>query len=133
MGDTSDDFAAGSDLLLPNQLPWRIPLLRLASVYEKTETYTRSASHPLGQMLLSDGLVTPELMRKCQQLVQTTTLPAGLSRKFLIHSLGQLFHVSFGAPKLCITFLGVKTVATLQVSSPWRSSLPTKTSPYDGV
>ena len=48
-----DSFATGSDLLMENGVPWRIPLLYVAG---------RDAFNDLHALLLQDGLVTPQVL-----------------------------------------------------------------------
>ncbi|RDB29999.1 hypothetical protein Hypma_013778 [Hypsizygus marmoreus] len=57
----ASSFSAGTDLMLPDgQTPWAIWLVAVASVAKYIG---------LKQLLLSDGLVTPELMEHCRKLV----------------------------------------------------------------
>ncbi|KAF7981286.1 hypothetical protein HWV62_34195 [Athelia sp. TMB] len=131
---TADDakaFAAGSDLLLPNGAPWRIPLLRL--VGEGRDSRTPSLSHLMAARLLEDGLVTKALLRKCRRLVKMTEVPAGLSRKIVIHSLGQPFPVDFAHNRVLVTFLGAESTDITRTLAPWASVTKKGRPPYSGT
>jgi hypothetical protein len=77
-------FDLGRDLHTRNGLPWRIPLLAMSG--------NNSHKHLL-QLLLADGLVTPALMAKCDQMVDGCCDIWHQSR--IVHSLGQLFPIDF--------------------------------------
>ena len=130
---TADDakaFAAGSDLLLLNGAPWRIPLLRL--VGEGRDSRTPSLSHLMAARLLEDGLVTKALLRKCRRLVKMTEVPAGLSRKIVIHSLGQPFPIDFAHNRVLVTFLGAESTDITRTLAPWASVAKKGRPPYSG-
>lgn len=74
-------FQGGSDLLLPNMTPWRIPLVVLAR---------RSRYSGLRHLLLQDGLTTTLSLSHCAALGYSIG-----PKSHVIHSLGQLFALNF--------------------------------------
>ncbi|RDB31118.1 hypothetical protein Hypma_000041 [Hypsizygus marmoreus] len=71
---TTSGFGAGTDLMLPNgRAPWSIWLVTIAN-----------ASKYIGvkQLLLSDGLVTPELLEHCKHLGARFGIPNGLNQMY---------------------------------------------------
>jgi hypothetical protein len=91
-GDTPASFVQGSDLLLETGLPWSIPLLVMV---EKSESIRKGQQYqPIRQVLLDDGFITPALLETCAALVNSNRCkPIRGSR--IIHSFGQLFHITF--------------------------------------
>jgi hypothetical protein len=90
-GNTPASFVQGSDLLWPTGLPWSIPLLGMVEKPESVQC------QPILQLLLDDGIVTPTLLETCATLVNLANgwRPRRGSR--IIHSFGQLFHITFEA------------------------------------
>ena len=94
-GNDPASFNQGSDLQLPNGLPWGASLLTIAH---------RQCYQPIRQLLIDDGLVTPALLETCAIMVNRIC-PVTNCR--VIHSFGQLFHVDFSATD--ITFHTLST------------------------
>jgi hypothetical protein len=89
-GNTPASFVQGSDLLWPTGLPWSIPLLGMVEKPKSVQC------QPILQLLLDDGFVTPTLLETCATLVNSgRQRPQRDSR--IIHSFGQLFHITFEA------------------------------------
>jgi len=81
------------DLRLPNNLPWHISLLRIA---------TQPHYGPFKALLLRNKLVPSWLIARCQKLVLSSALPL-LNDKYpatIIHSLKQPFAVDFDRSRL---------------------------------
>ncbi|KAI0655690.1 hypothetical protein C8Q70DRAFT_1017213 [Cubamyces menziesii] len=74
-------FASGHDLCCDNGLPYRIPLLNIAS--------THRCYSVVKQNLVKDGLVSPKIMRKA-----SAQFPVRATR--ILHSFGQPFLLAFG-------------------------------------
>ncbi|KIM71680.1 hypothetical protein PILCRDRAFT_820866 [Piloderma croceum F 1598] len=90
-GNDPASFIQGSDLLMPNGLPWSIPLLMIAG--EKIKDQGDSATG-IWQQLVDDGLVTPTLLETWGATMKASKL-APIPSSRIIHSFGQLFHVDF--------------------------------------
>ncbi|RDB31104.1 hypothetical protein Hypma_000021 [Hypsizygus marmoreus] len=70
----SSGFGAGTDLMLPNsRVPWAIWLVTIANVGKYVG---------LKQLLLSDGLVTPELLEHCKHLGARSEAHNGLNQLY---------------------------------------------------
>jgi hypothetical protein len=96
-GNNPASFVQGSDLLLETGLPWSVPLLAMV---EKSETVKQGRHYqPIRQLLLDDGFITPALLETCAALVNSNRRqPYRGSR--IIHSFGQLFHITFDMYRL---------------------------------
>jgi hypothetical protein len=95
-GSDPSSFAAGSDLMLPNGIPWRIPLLMI--VTSDTAKYAA-----LRDMLLNDRLISPMFLNKC--MGRYRKLPIKTSST-LLYSLGQLFHLDFSSQVRSLWIVG---------------------------
>ncbi|KIM86971.1 hypothetical protein PILCRDRAFT_815419 [Piloderma croceum F 1598] len=91
-GNTPASFVQGSDLQFPNGLPWCIPLLAMIDKLENIREHRNYQS--MRQLLLDDGLVTPALLETCAAMLDAYKYRSPSSRR-IIHSFGQLFHISF--------------------------------------
>lgn len=91
------------DLLLPNHLPWCIPLLSIA---------TQINYRGFRTLLLQNKLVTPQLLTKCRTLVSSSTLPLMKDKRpvTIIHSLHQPFIVDFDSSTLSFWLLGDNSI-----------------------
>jgi hypothetical protein len=97
-GNDPASFIQGSDLRMPNGLPWCTSLLTIAG--EKWQHYQL-----IQQQLINDGLVTPGLLETCTTMMKAAGkhIPGRGSR--IIHSFGQLFHVEFDREKFLFSTL----------------------------
>jgi hypothetical protein len=87
-------FVRGSDLLLETGLPWSVPLLAMV----ERSYVVRKGWHyqPIRQLLLDDGFITPALLETYAAMLKKNIYsPERGSR--IIHSFGQLFHITFDA------------------------------------
>jgi hypothetical protein len=99
-GNDPASFNQGSDLQLPNGLPWGASLLTIAH----WQCY-----QPTRQLLIDDGLVTPALLETCTILVNNLGI-CPVTDSHIIHSFGQLFHVDFFA-----TYFTFHTLSTTEL------------------
>ena len=90
-GNNPASFIQGSDLRMPNGLPWGIPLLLIAVKYQ-SHNFIR-------QQLIDDGLVTPTLLETSKAMMTANKHAPGRSSR-IIHSFGQLFHINFDIKEL---------------------------------
>jgi hypothetical protein len=82
-------FAAGTDLLTPSGLLWRIPLMAIAQDVEQQQ-----GCNALQQLLLDDKLVTMDVLRQCIRIrCAPHCRPSNASR--IVHTLGDPFPVKF--------------------------------------
>jgi hypothetical protein len=93
-GNTPASFVQGSDLLRPTGLPWSTPLL--AMVEKPESVHTNEQYQPILQLLLEDGFVTPTLLETCATMANSSR-PQPVRGSRIIHSFGQLFHITFEA------------------------------------
>ncbi|KIM86972.1 hypothetical protein PILCRDRAFT_815423 [Piloderma croceum F 1598] len=93
-GNTPASFVQGSDLQLETGLPWCIPLL---TMIERPGSIREGRHYQcIRQLLLDDGFVTPALLKTCAAMLNSNSCrPRRNSR--IIHSFGELFHISFDA------------------------------------
>ncbi|KIM86875.1 hypothetical protein PILCRDRAFT_815309 [Piloderma croceum F 1598] len=89
-GNDPASFIQGSDLRLPDGLPWGISLL---SIVGKSENAKSMKMWTIRQLLIDDGLVTPGLLQTCIAILNPHK---NLPHTHIIHSFGQLLHVDFG-------------------------------------
>jgi hypothetical protein len=99
-GNDPASFNQGSDLQLPNGLPWGASLLTIAH----WQCY-----QPTRQLLIDDGLVTPALLETCTILVNNLGIRPVINSR-IIHSFGQLFHVDFS-----VTYFTFHTLSTTEL------------------
>jgi hypothetical protein len=93
-GNDPASFIHGSDLQMPNGLPWGIPLLAIVrgSLPDPDQTIQH---HPfLRENLINDGFLTPTLLETCEAMVKANE-HAPTRSSHIIHSFDQLFHVKF--------------------------------------
>lgn len=93
-------FSSGEDLLGTDHLPWRLPLISLA---------TRKNYAGLFRRLRDDGLLSEHVVRAISSLPPgTAQLNACFSR--IVHALGQPFLLVFGQTRQSFYFIGTDTV-----------------------
>lgn len=116
-GDNPKLFAAGSDLLLPNGMPWSVPLLGIVRSAADSDL-PRSG---LLNTLLDDGIVSKTLLEHSAQLMAAWSPSARMS-KTVIHSLHQLFHIKFHKQAICCIFVGKDRASPMIFRSPFVHS-----------
>lgn len=115
------DFCAGLDLLLPNGLPWSLPLVRLAH-----GLYHRAESSTFRQAVLVESLVLDRLVNTATLDGIAVSLKAasyGEKPKFLptnvINDLSQLVEFTLQHQSLSCIFIGEKRVSPVRIHSPF--------------
>ena len=80
-------FFRGKDLLSHRGVPWRIPLLTIAS--DSLACYK-----PIREQLLLENLVTEEQLVTCARIFSSNSFQ---TNSIIVHSLDQLFPITFGS------------------------------------
>ncbi|RDB31117.1 hypothetical protein Hypma_000042 [Hypsizygus marmoreus] len=114
----SSFFSAGQDLLSPDgRAPWTVWIMVIA---------TKRTYAGLKELLISDGLVTTELMRHCAELGEASGAVHGLGRmhRRTLFMLGQPFFLDLGTvPRVVAMGTGEIRAAQIQFTSVgWRGS-----------
>ncbi|KAJ6533808.1 hypothetical protein DFH09DRAFT_1325656 [Mycena vulgaris] len=107
----NSDDSLGSDLLLPNGLPWQIGLPQIVK-----------HQHCAGALykLLEEGLLTPPIVEQCHQLFSSAHLP-----RDLIFDLDQPFPLSLTQTVLHLTVVGLTKLAVFRKQL-WGRQYPFK-------
>lgn len=115
------DFYTGSDLLLPNGLPWSLPLVRLAH-----GLYHRAEGLPFRQGVLVELLAQDKLVNTATlNGIAVSLKAAGFGEKpqdlptNIIHDLDQLVNFSFQIQALSCMFVGENRVSPVRIHSPF--------------
>ncbi|RDB31120.1 hypothetical protein Hypma_000061 [Hypsizygus marmoreus] len=105
---TTSGFGAGTDLMLPDgRTPWSIWLVTIANAAKYVG---------LKQLLLSDGLVTPELLEHCKRLGARYEVPNGLNPMYrhMLFRLEQPFFLDL-ASKPSFAVIGPQQIERAQI------------------
>lgn len=125
--DDPSSFAEGTDLKLSDGATWKEPLLSIA----KGVTKPSSRYGAISNFLLDDGLVTAELLNKCNEITERAGF--GLHRDSrIIHSLGQLFPINFSITRFQVCVLTEDKLQMLAFASPFLQHYIKQFAPYTG-
>jgi len=110
LSGNTKDFASGSDLLLPGGLPWKIPLLHIATIPQ---------FKMLRNVLLRDKLVDLDLLARCDAMVSKMGCPPR-NLGALLSSLDDVFVLDFSyATRNCHVWRHNEDLLKV-----WRVALP---------
>lgn len=113
-GPDVSSFDDGSDLLVPDGVPWKVPLMSLT----KGSRGAKRRYDELQKLLLSDKLVTPELLTQCSHSLDAAPrLPK--PRSIIIHSIHQFIPVSFRTPGLSVYLISKDTLHPVMLNLPF--------------
>ncbi|RDB31067.1 hypothetical protein Hypma_000038 [Hypsizygus marmoreus] len=104
----ASSFSAGTDLMLPDgRTPWAIWLVTIA----KAAKYVG-----LKQLLISDGLVAPELLEHCKRLGARCGIPNGLNQMYrhTLFRLEQPFVLDLASTPRC-SVVGPQQIESFQI------------------
>ncbi|RDB31107.1 hypothetical protein Hypma_000022 [Hypsizygus marmoreus] len=124
----ASSFSVGTDLMLPDgRSPWAIWLVTIANAVMYVG---------LKQLLLSDGLVTPELLEHCRHLGARSEVPNGLNQMYhnMLFTLEQPFILDL-ASSHSFAVVGPQRIerAKLRVTAVQRARYsPRRFLPYSG-
>lgn len=116
--DDPSSFSEGFDLRRPNGALWREHLLFFTrDIHKPISKY-----HAMRQLLLDDGLVTPQLLEKCKDLMMRAG--QGIVRQSrIIHSVGQLFPIDFNVAHLSTYVLTEDALQPMTITSPFTMTM----------
>jgi len=114
-------FRSGTDLLLPTELPWQIPLLAIAQPRRRKAP---SMYEPVRRSLLADQLISHDALEKCAKIHNAIDDTQVRVTGRIVQSLDDTFSIRFdrGYPTICLVADGIKQ--SIRLSTYWHKNLP---------
>lgn len=117
-----DSWASGSDLLLPNGLPWNKTVFAIATMHPKFTA--------IRNLMLADGLISSEMVTRCQEVLDWRR---SLGPNHLLTDLGQPFVARFQSlDRGQFAIVGREEQKYVRVASFFRDMRNRLRSPYQG-
>lgn len=122
-GSGPADFHTGCDLLLPNGLPWSLPLIMLAHGLHRQSSGSSFQRELLVKSLVRDRLVDTAMLDELAMILEAGGWRATKKQPSnIIHNLDQLFHVQLDRGSFVCIFVGENKASPTKVQSPFAHS-----------